>query len=411
MSNGLVWRRRTLSNGLTVLLYPRTSSNTAQLSAAVKYGSIQEPPEQAGTAHFLEHMLAGGSDKRIQLSRSIEGSGGVLDFYTDREYVLGTVDVLPHRLFEASAILSELFFGNAFDEQKFVNEQKIILHELAEAADDPATRTQEMLLEGLFKKHPVRRPVGGYTETVKKLNLEGLKREHQANYVPQNTVLVLTGNFTEKNAMEALSNFVDKEGNGNRSKKTYPTETFMPKSVVEEKAGLTQTYISVGARTVCSSHQDTPALDLISILLAGGTSSRLFIELREKHAVTYDVDCTHSKGFSFGYFSINCAANSKTAEKTQSLILQELAKLRSEPVSDGELERAKQIMLGGVLRGMDNPETVLDILTFIEIQFGDEHALESYLAERKALTSADIQKVANKYLSQDCLCMARLEPK
>jgi zinc protease len=356
-------------------------------------------------------MLAGGSDRRIQLSRSIEDSGGVLDFYTDREYVLGTVDVLPHKLRDASAILSELFFGNAFDEQKFETEQKIILHELAEVADDPPTRAEELLLEGLFKEHPVRRPVGGYPKTVETLTLNRLRQEHQANYVPQNMVLVLSGNFTEKDAVEALGNFQNCKCAGSISEKAYPTETFKPDPLtVEEKPGLTQTYLSVGARTVCSSHPDAPALDLISILLGGGTSSRLFIELREKNAVTYDVDCTHSKGFSFGYFSIYCAANSKTAEKAKSLIFKELAKLQSEPVSEGELERAKQIMLGGVLRGMDNPDAALDILAFIEIQYGDEHALESYLAKRKALTSAEIQKVAAKYLNQDCLCTVKLKP-
>jgi predicted Zn-dependent peptidase len=229
--------------------------------------------------------------------------------------------------------------------------------------------------------------------------------------VPENVVIVLTGSFAEKDAELVLNNFRGVKGNFRSPNREYPLETFKPKpSVVEEKAGLTQTYLSIGARTVCSTHPDAPALDLISIILGGGTSSRLFIELREKHAVTYDVDSSYSKGFSFGYFSINCAANQRTAEKAQKLILQELAKLRSEPVVDVELERAKQIMVGGILRGMDNPETMLDILTFIEIQFGDENALESYLTKRKALTSLDIQQAAAKYLNPSCLCTATLKP-
>ena len=114
MSANLVWHRKTLPNGLTVLLYPRQSANTAQLSVGVKYGSNQEPKEQAGIAHFLEHMLAGGSDERIKLSRSIEDHGGVLDFYTDREQVLATMDVLPEKLSEASSILFQLVFRRKF---------------------------------------------------------------------------------------------------------------------------------------------------------------------------------------------------------------------------------------------------------------------------------------------------------
>ena len=184
MSAHLVWRRKTLPNGLVVLLYPRDSANTAQLSIAVKYGSNQEPSEAAGIAHFIEHMLAGGSDRRIQSSRSIEDSGGLSDFYADREYVLGMMDVLPQKLTEASAILSKLFFDNDFEAEKFETERKIILNELAEVADDPDTRVEEMLLENLFMHHPVQRPVGGYPKTIKQLTLSQLRQEHNANYVP-----------------------------------------------------------------------------------------------------------------------------------------------------------------------------------------------------------------------------------
>jgi predicted Zn-dependent peptidase len=355
-------------------------------------------------------MLAGGSDQRIALSRSIEDSGGSLDFYTDREYVLGTVDVLPSKLVDSSAILSELFFDTNFDEKKFGLEKKIILHELAEVADDPSIRVEELLLDGLFARHPIKRPVGGQPETVKNLTLSQLRQEHQANYVPENTILVLTGNFSEKDTEGVLKNF-DKKGMGSIAKRIFPVESFKPKpSIVEDKAGLTQTYLSVGARTIPANHPDAAALDLISLLLGGGTSSRLFIELREKHAVTYDVDCSYSKGFSFGYFSINCAANSKTAGKAKKLILRELSKMQAEPVADDELERAKQVMMGGILRGMDNPETVLDILTFIEIQFGNEHALMDYLAKRMAVTTQDIKQVAAKYLNRDSLCTATVKP-
>lgn len=145
MPTNLVWHRRTLKNGITVLVYPRQSANTAQLSVGVKYGSNQEPKAQAGVAHFIEHMLAGGSDERIKRSRKVEDYGGILDFYTDREQVLGAMDVTAEKLPEAAAILSELFFGEEFDEEKFEIERKIILNELAEVADDPMVRVEELL--------------------------------------------------------------------------------------------------------------------------------------------------------------------------------------------------------------------------------------------------------------------------
>ena len=197
------------------------------------------------------------------------------------------------------------------------------------------------------------------------------------------------------------ADFNDKRSQNSLAKKEYPVETFMPKSVVvEDKAGITQTYLCIGARTVCASHQDAPALDLTSILLGGGTSSRLFIKLREKHAVTYDVDCSHGKGLDYGYLRVNCAVNNRKTEKAQNLILREFAKLRAEVVPFDELERAKQIMVGGILRGMDNPQDTLDILSFIEIQFRSELGLERYLEKVKAVTSDDIRQAAVKYLGE-----------
>src|SRR5208283_5401571 len=166
MTTPIFWRRDVLSNGLRVLLFPRQSANTTQLSIAVEYGSNQEPEEIAGSAHFLEHMLAGGSTKRIQLSRGIENSGGILDFYTEHEYMMSTMNILPIKLAEASFVLSELFFSHSFEEEKFKQERKIILNELAESSDDPTEQVEELLLKSLFKKHPVKRPIGGFPKTI-----------------------------------------------------------------------------------------------------------------------------------------------------------------------------------------------------------------------------------------------------
>ena len=221
----MIWRRTQLSNGLEVLLLPRQDVNTAQLSVAVEYGSNQEPQETAGAAHFLEHMVAGGSTKRIALSRSVEDSGGILDFFTDHEYMLTTMDVLPNELDETSTVLAELLFDLEFEEEKFRREKRIILNELAEASDDPAEKIEELLLNCLFKHHPIKLPVGGTPKTVKQLNLKELNHLYEANYGPENMILVLTGNFTEKNASAILGKF---EAQPNRN--TIPRKTFSPET-------------------------------------------------------------------------------------------------------------------------------------------------------------------------------------
>src|SRR5665647_155968 len=412
MTTAMFWRRNILPNGLTVLQFPRQSANTTQLSIAVEYGSNQEPQEIAGVAHFLEHMLAGGSQKRIEQSRSIENSGGILDFYTDHEHMMSMMDVLPGKLAEASFIISELLFGSNFEEEKFCQERKIILNELAEALDDPTERIEELLLKSLFKNHPVNRPVGGFPKNVKRLTLYQLNNAHQINYVPKNMILILTGNFSEKDAESVLKNFKEKSFEKPLPRKIFPAETTKPLPlVVEEKSGIAQTYLSMGARTVCSSHPDVPTLDLMSALLSGGISSRLFIELREKHALTYDINSDHNKGVDFGYFTINCAVKDKNLVKGKLVILKELTRLRTEEVPIDELEKTKNLILGASLRGMDDPQDCLEILAYMEMQFRSENALVDHIAKIKAVSRENILEVANKYLQEDCFATAILKPK
>ena len=412
MVTAMSWRRSTLPNGLTVLLFPRKSTNTTQLSVAVKYGSNQELEENAGVAHFLEHMVAGGSTKRIQLSRSIENSGGILDLYTDHEHMMSTMDFLPEKTAEASSILPQLLFTGDFEEEKFNQERKIILNELAEALDDPAERIENLLLKSLFKDHPVKRPVGGYPKTVKQLTLDQLIKTHRANYVPENMILILTGNFSEKSVQEVLEKFQYQHSSDKYSKNSYPSEAAKTKPLtVKRKAGIVQTYLSIGARTVCSNDKDAAVLDLLSAVLSGGTSSRLFVELREKHALTYDVSSEHNKGSDFGYFNVNCAVKDKNLTTARKMIFNEFSKLKTEKVPADELERSKNLIVGGILRGMDNPQEALEIIAYLELQYKNEQALVDYIAKVKAVTSENIMTAANIYLDEGILSTVILQPK
>jgi predicted Zn-dependent peptidase len=225
-------------------------------------------------------------------------------------------------------------------------------------------------------------------------------------------ILTLSGKLPQKALEETIQGFQNQPKGNALPEREQATETHKPKTcVVEEKSGIRQTYLSIGARTVCATHNDAPALDLIATLLSGGTSSRLFIELREKNAVTYDVSSTHCKGADFGYFSVNCAVNNSKVDKARKLILKELNALCSEDICADELERTKQIWLGSLLRGMDSIHDTLEIITYMETQFRSEYALRDYVAKIKALKKEDVLEAASRHLNENSLCTALLSPK
>ena len=412
MNKGLHWQRQLLPNGVRLLLYPKPSTMTAQLSVVVQYGSNDDPDAQAGAAHFLEHMVPGGSTQRIGLSREVERLGGFIDFFTNHEYTMCLADVTPNKLEQASHVMSALFLDDCFAEEQFCSERKIIFHELAEVADDSREKVDEMLAQCLFKTHPVRRPIGGYVKTVRQLSLEELTQIYLQHYVPQNMILILTGNFSEKDVQVAVQDFSCKPIQKAPIREMRSPEVSAPLgTATKKKAGLSQTYMSIGARTTYSGHPDVPAIDLLNVILGAGASSRLFIELREKRAYTYDVGSSQTDGSDFGFFSVNCAVKQKHVEEAERLILKELSQLKTEKVPDEELNKGKDMILGDIYRGVDNAESCAEILAIMEVQFGNENALIDYLNRVKAVTANDVRDVANRYLQEDRFATAILAPK
>jgi predicted Zn-dependent peptidase len=326
---------------------------------------------------------------------------------------MSIADVTPNKLANASKALAALFLDHGnFEEKQFQAERKIILHELADIDDDPREKASEMLAQCLFKTHPARRAVGGFPKTVKQISLEQLEQIYRQHYAPQNTLLILTGNFTDKDVKAAVQDFNCPATEKNPAKEKRALETgASQRTVIKKKAGLCQTYLCVGARTVHSGHPDTPAIDLLSVILGAGASSRLFIELREKWALTYDVGAMHVDGSDFGYFGINCAVKQNRLKEAQRLIFEEFSKLRTKRVPEAELNKGKDMILGDIFRGVDNAQSCPEILTLMEIQFGDENALLDYVNQVRVVTAIEVRDVANKYLQEDQLATAVLTPK
>ena len=412
MNNGLVWKREVLSNGLVVLQYPRPSALTAQISVAIKYGSTDDENEKMGTAHFLEHMLVGGSLERIKLHHEIERWGGISNFETTEESTFSTIDIFPEKITDASKILSQLLFDNMLSTDKLELERKVILNEIAETSDNPQEKIADTLLKCLFRKHPVRNPICGSKKTVNQISLAELKVTHQNQYAPNNMICILTGKFSEKDAEAALANFQDKEKQNHTFKIQRKSEKMKPRmKATLERSGINQAYLCFGLRAPPAQDPDAITLDLINAVLGMGESSRLFVELREKRALTYDFSSMNIYGKDYGYFSVACAVKEKFIKQTQDIIKKELEKIKNDPIANGELEKSKNLILSDLLRSMDNSQELPRTIAEAEVLFSNEKALISYTNKIKSLTKEDIMTTANKYFEEDNYSIATLTPK
>ncbi len=412
MKSGLLWERKILSNGLTVLLYPRSSAMTTQLSVAVKYGSNDDSEDKIGTAHFLEHMLVGGSQRRIKLLHEIEQFGGCSYFETTNECTYSALDFSPEKLDEASKVLSGLLFDSTFEKSKLELERKIILNEIAESSDDPRDKIGVTLLKSLFKSHPVKNPVLGSKESVNQMALMDLEAAHENYYAPRNMIVTLSGKVSINDVETVLEYFQDREnGNSILRKKNSVDDSRPRKEVLMKKAGISQAYYGFGLKTPPAKNPDVPVLDLIDAILGFGESSRLFIELREKRALTYDFDLMNASGSDYGYFVINCAAKLKSLEQIRNIIRTELQKMKTSLVGKAELEKSKNMIFADIYRSFDSPHQLSRLLTDLEIYFEDENVVTDYLERIRSLSGQTIMEVSNRYFEEKNYSEAILAPK
>lgn len=412
MHEGLSWHREVLANGLTILLYPRLSDLTAQLSVAIKYGSNDDEVDEAGKAHYLEHLIVGGSRKRICLHHEIERLGGCSSFETSAECTFSTVDVLPDKIAEASRVLSGLLFDEEFESDKLALERKVILNEIAEAADNPRDKVAETLIKCLFKKHPIRNPVLGTKRSINKLELSELEETCRTQYSPNNMILILTGRFTQQDLERVLTDFGDKQKLGPTNKPLRPVEESEPKeNATITRPGLGQAYLCFGLRSPPARDHDAVALDLTNAILGLGESSRLFVELREKRALTYDFSSMNISGLDYGFFTVASAVQPRFLNQTLKIIKSELKKITSSPVSEDELQKSKNLIVGDILRAIDNPHELPRLITDTEIVYANKTGLKDYLNNLLELKKDDIEVTSKKYFQEKNYSTATLIPK
>ncbi len=411
MINPLFIKRKILPNGIRLIQFPRSQKMTAQLSVVIEYGSKPTSKRNAGLAHFLEHMVMVGSEERIQTTRHIENNGGYLNFATTHEYTIGYTDVFPEKLKETSQFLLKFFFDFGFEEKKFDLEQEVILNEIDESLDDPYNTVDDMLRKNLFKNHPVRHPILGYQKTVSQFSFDEIIKTQQTYYIPENTIVIVAGKYSEKDVESVVQSFAEIKKPKTTLKKCEYTEKEKPKILCSKtKTGLSQTYLGFGYRTVSGKHQDNPALELFSAIMGNGASSRLFRELREKRALTYGIDSSICNGQDFGFYSIGCAVKSNKTEETTDIILKEISKLKNKKISDGELLRAKNMVIGDFFRGIDDPQILEILLPMLEILFADEYAIVKFIEKIKCVSLDDLLEIANKYFGERNLSKAILTP-
>jgi predicted Zn-dependent peptidase len=378
----------------------------------IKAGGRYEKPSSAGISHFLEHLVFRGTKKRTAeaIKQAIEGIGGSINAFTSKEYTCYYAKVPKKHLPIAIEVLSDIVQNPLMSRINIRKEKKIITEEIKMYKDIPSYHVDDLLNETMWKGHPLGRPLAGTYKSVRAINKEKLKRYKKKFYHSANMVVTAGGNLEIKRTKEIIKDRfsgLKPEGETNSLKFTPSPHRPVIKSLDKDTQ---QTHLSIGFHTTSRTHPNRYPLVLLSVILGGNMSSRLFQKIREEEAMAYQISASLDKYMDNGAFIISAGIKNNKADKALALILEELKKIKKEGVGREELHKAKEFVSGQTLINMENSSNcVLWIGT--KIITGDPVLnIEEAISRIRQVSPDDIARVADLFLRNNNISVALIGP-
>lgn len=384
-----------LNNGMTLIL-EKTESNSVTLSVCVKTGSNNEDNNLRGISHFLEHMIFEGTKNRtnIEIVKEIEGLGGEFNAFTSHETTFFYIKILSKYFDKALEIISDILKNSIFEEKIIEKERKVILEEMNLWKDDPKSYQWGLFEKALYKNHPSKYPVIGFKETLNNVKRKEIINYFNNYYVPNNICIVVTGNFDSLTEKKLKNEFNDLKPKKIETKIFLDEQQFENK--IEEKKHVSHSYYIIGFKTINVDNKDSYVLDLVSIILGYGQSSRLFNEIRTKRGLSYNTGATHDCNKTYGYFAAYVSAEHKNVKLCKELILKEF-KLKN--LTEKEIEDAKKFLEGTILLRNEDTKELAVSLGHWEYYKNDAKEFYEYIKKIKKVSKNDILRVLKKYFT------------
>ncbi len=405
--------RSKLQSGLTVVLKEDHSSPVVAIQMWVNTGSANETDGEAGITHLIEHMIFKGTPTRKtgEIARTIEASGGQINAYTSYDRTVYYVEI-PSQHFETGLdVLLDAIQHSTFDPKELKREKEVVLEEYRRSLDSPWRRLSKTVMRLCFQKHPYGRPIIGYQSTIKSFTRKDILNYIEKWYSPENMTLVVVGDFDTHRALELIKKYT----------KNFPPRTFQPpnrpmepeqktlrKRIIKDK--VQQVYMDLAWHIPAIDNPDTPAIDVLELLMAGGKSSRLYKRLKMKSNLVHSVGAGAYEMRDHGLFFVDATLAPDNLHQTLKGIAEEIALLAEGVITPGELEKAKAIVRAHFIYDMETMSGQARTLGFFETMLGNISYCDEYLAKLQSVTTEDVKRVVRSYFNPHNLSVAMLVP-
>lgn len=406
-----MYEKTTLANGLRIVTAPMPHTYSVAIAIYIGAGSRYERKQEAGLSHFVEHLCFKGSQKRPtskDISEAIDRVGGILNGATDRELTVYYCKVAAPHLPLALDVLVDMIRSPRFDPQEMEKERRVILEELAMIADTPSQLVDLVIDQALWADQPLGWDVAGTEESVKAIARQAAFDYRAHQYVPNNMVVSVAGNFDHRRVVDQVDAFWSDCPPGSPASWSPATDGQGPRCALRYKK-TEQAHLCLAVRGLSLQHPDRHALALLSLILGEGMSSRLFLELRERQGLVYDVHSYVSHFLDSGAFTVYAGVDPARTVDAIKVILGELVRLR-DGVEEEELVKVKELAKGRLLLRLEDTRNVAGWLGGQEFLLGEVRTPDQVIQLLEAVTVQDVQRVARGLLVDDQLHMALVGP-
>lgn len=387
----------TLPNGLVIVTEFMPHVRSVSAGIWLRSGARSESPESSGISHFIEHMLFKGTRRRSAeaIAREVDSVGGMVDAFTAKEMTCFNTRVLDEHLETVFDVLADMVLDPQFPCEEIDRERSVILEEIRMVEDNPEDLVHEMFSKNFWGRHSLGRPILGTPGTVGSFGRSALLSAFESRYAPNNLLITAAGNISHQKILDlVLPRFgsCKSSPNGHADAPPSPVATLVSRS----KRELEQVHICIGVPACSVTDPRRYALSVLNILLGGGMSSRLFQNIREKQGLAYAIFSETSLYRDSGMLSIYAGTSLETAERLIASVTQELRSLKESGANPEELRRSKANLKGSSLLSLESTGSRMSDLARQFLYFGNYKSPEDRLAAMEAVTSEEVQQLANE---------------
>ena len=393
------YTKTVLENGLRIITVPMKDNPTVTVFTLVEAGSKYETKDKNGISHFLEHMCFKGTVKRpnnSDISTELDNIGSHYNAFTVQEYTGYYAKAQYNHIDKLLDIVSDMYLNPLFSEVEIEKEKGVIIEEINMREDLPQLKVQNLIAELVYGDQPAGWDIAGPKENIKKMNQTDFITYRNKFYTSSATVVVVAGNFEELEVIEKIKKIFSVMPKLEKGIKEKVLENQTKPEIALFKKETDQTHLVLGVRTFDIYDKRDSVMDVLAGVLDAGMSSRLFKKLRDEMGVCYYVSAGQDAYTDHGFFFVSAGVDNKRVKEVISAILGELNKLKTELVSEEELQKVKQNLTGTMYLGLESSNSLAKFYGGQEIMNEKIKTPEDIKAETDQVTAEEVRALAQE---------------